>query len=155
MTLIYWINTFNYRHKILRCPKKLQWTLKINNNISIWQLNLEKKVAIIGIAKRLEEIFKPNDKLPLYIDKKSETLKLIQQLRNEAHRFAINFHRDIRSKDALKSGSDDLVGIGPILKDKLLKKYKSFVRLKEVEEDELIKFLGKNRGRSIFNQLRN
>ena len=122
---------------------------------SIKKLNLEKKVAIIGIAKRLEEIFKPNDKLPLYIDKKSETLKLIQQLRNEAHRFAINFHRDIRSKDALKSGIDDLVGIGPILKDKLLKKYKSFIRLKELEEDELIKFLGKNRGRSVFNQLRN
>ncbi len=122
---------------------------------SIKKLNLEKKVAIIGIAKRLEEIFKPNDKLPLYIDKKSETLKLIQQLRNEAHRFAINFHRDIRSKDALKSGIDDLVGIGPIFKDKLLKKYKSFIRLKEVEEDELIEFLGKNRGRSVFNQLRN
>jgi excinuclease ABC subunit C len=122
---------------------------------SIKKLNLEKEVAIIGIAKRLEEIFKPNDKLPLYIDKKSETLKLIQQLRNEAHRFAINFHRDIRSKDALKSGIDDLVGIGPILKDKLLKKYKSFIRLKELEEDELIKFLGKNRGRSVFNQLRN
>ena len=69
--------------------------------------------------------------------------------------FAINFHRDIRSKDALKSGIDGLVGIGPILKDKLLKKYKSFIRLKEVEEDELIKFLGKNRGRSVFNQLRN
>jgi excinuclease ABC subunit C len=122
---------------------------------SIKKLNLEKKVAIIGIAKRLEEIFKPNDKLPLYIDKKSETLKLIQQLRNEAHRFAINFHRDIRSKDALKSGIDNLVGIGPILKDKLLKKYKSFIRLKELEEDELIKFLGKKRGRSVFNQLRN
>ena len=122
---------------------------------SIKKLNLEKKVAIIGIAKRLEEIFKPNDKLPLYIDKKSETLKLIQQLRNEAHRFAINFHRDIRSKDALKSGIDDLVGIGPILKDKLLKRYKSFIRLKDVKEDELIKFLGKNRGRSVFNQLRN
>ena len=59
------------------------------------------------------------------------------------------------SKDALKSGIDDLVGIGPVLKDKLLKKYKSFIRLKEVEEDELIEFLGKNRGRSVFNQLRN
>tara|TARA_Y100001978_G_scaffold19147_1_gene14974 strand:- start:1119 stop:2846 length:1728 start_codon:yes stop_codon:yes gene_type:complete len=122
---------------------------------SIRKLKLEKKVAIIGIAKRLEEIFKPNDKLPLYIDKKSETLKLIQQLRNEAHRFAINFHRDIRSKDALKSGIDNLIGIGPILKDKLLKKYKSFIRIKELEEEELIKFLGKARGRSVFNQLRN
>ncbi len=122
---------------------------------SLRKLNLENRVAIIGIAKKLEEIFKPNDKLPLYIDKKSETLKLIQQLRNEAHRFAINFHRDLRSKDALKSGIDGLKGVGPILKDKLINKYKSFKRLKNADEEELIKFLGKIRGRSIFNQLRN
>ena len=122
---------------------------------SLQKLNLEKKVAIIGIAKRLEEIFKPDDRLPLYIDKKSETLKLIQQLRNEAHRFAINFHRDQRSKGALKSGIDELKGVGPILKDKLLNKYKSFKRLKDTDEKELMKFLGNTRGRSVFNQLRN
>ena len=122
---------------------------------SLQKLNLEKKVAIIGIAKRLEEIFKPDDRLPLYIDKKSETLKLIQQLRNEAHRFAINFHRDQRSKGALKSGIDELKGVGPVLKDKLLNKYKSFKRLKDADEKELMKFLGKTRGRSVFNQLRN
>ena len=122
---------------------------------SLKKLNLENKVAIIGIAKKLEEIFKPDDKLPLYIDKKSETLKLIQQLRNESHRFAINFHRDLRSKDALKSGMDSLKGVGPILKDKLLSKYKSFKRLKDADEKELIIFLGKSRGRSVFNQLRN
>ena len=122
---------------------------------SLKKLNLENKVAIIGIAKKLEEIFKPDDKLPLYIDKKSETLKLIQQLRNESHRFAINFHRDLRSKDALKSGMDSLKGVGPVLKDKLLSKYKSFKRLKDADEKELIIFLGKNRGRSVFNQLRN
>ena len=122
---------------------------------SLQKLNVEKKVAIIGIAKRLEEIFKPDDRLPLYIDKKSETLKLIQQLRNEAHRFAINFHRDQRSKGALKSGIDELKGVGPVLKDKLLNKYKSFKRLKDADEKELMKFLGKTRGRSVFNQLRN
>ena len=122
---------------------------------SLKKLNLENKVAIIGIAKKLEEIFKPDDKLPLYIDKKSETLKLIQQLRNESHRFAINFHRDLRSKDALKSGMDSLKGVGPVLKDKLLSKYKSFRRLKDADEKELIIFLGKSRGRSVFNQLRN
>ena len=122
---------------------------------SLKKLNLENKVAIIGIAKKLEEIFKPDDKLPLYIDKKSETLKLIQQLRNESHRFAINFHRDLRSKDALKSGMDRLKGVGPVLKDKLLSKYKSFKRLKDADEKELIIFLGKSRGRSVFNQLRN
>jgi len=122
---------------------------------SLKKLNLENKVAIIGIAKKLEEIFKPDDKLPLYIDKKSETLKLIQQLRNESHRFAINLHRDLRSKDALKSGMDSLKGVGPVLKDKLLSKYKSFKRLKDADEKELIIFLGKSRGRSVFNQLRN
>ena len=122
---------------------------------SLKKLNLENKVAIIGIAKKLEEIFKPDDKLPLYIDKKSETLKLIQQLRNESHRFAINFHRDLRSKDALKSGMDRLKGVGPVLKDKLLSKYKSFKRLKDADEKDLIMFLGKSRGRSVFNQLRN
>tara|TARA_B100000575_G_scaffold146900_1_gene117282 strand:- start:41645 stop:43372 length:1728 start_codon:yes stop_codon:yes gene_type:complete len=122
---------------------------------SLKRLNLQRKVAIIGIAKRLEEIFKPGDKIPLYIDKKSETLKLIQQLRNEAHRFAINFHRDRRSKNALKTGIDELSGVGPVLKDKLLNKYKSFSRLKKAKEEDLIKFLGQNRGRSIFNQLRN
>ena len=122
---------------------------------SLKKLNLENKIAIIGIAKKLEEIFKPDDKLPLYIDKKSETLKLIQQLRNESHRFAINLHRDLRSKDALKSGMDSLKGVGPVLKDKLLSKYKSFKRLKDADEKELIIFLGKSRGRSVFNQLRN
>ena len=80
---------------------------------------------------------------------------MIQQLRNEAHRFAINFHRDQRSKDALKSGIDNIDGVGPVLKDKLLNKYKSFARLKKVKELDLINFLGKKRGRSIFNQLRN
>ena len=119
------------------------------------KLNLDNEISIIGIAKKLEEIFKPGDKLPLYIDKKSETLKLIQQLRNEAHRFAINFHRDRRSKSALKSGIDDLQGVGPILKDKLLKKYKSFKRLKSASEKDLIALLGNSRGRSIFNQLKN
>ena len=122
---------------------------------SLKKLNLENKVAIIGIAKKLEEIFKPDDKLPLYLDNKSETLKLIQQLRNESHRFAINFHMDLRSKDALKSGMDSLKGVGPVLKDKLLSKYKSFKRLKDADEKELIIFLGKIRGRSVFNQLRN
>ena len=122
---------------------------------SIKKLGLENDIAIIGIAKKLEEIYKPNDKLPLYIDKKSETLKLIQQLRNEAHRFAIKFHRNRRSKNALKSGIDTIKGVGPVLKDKLLKKYKSFKRLKNAEENELIAYLGKSRGKLIYDQLQN
>ena len=79
----------------------------------------------------------------------------IKQLRNESHRVSINCHRDLRSKDALKSGMDSLKGVGPVLKDKLLSKYKSFKRLKDADEKELIIFLGKSRGRSVFNQLRN
>jgi len=122
---------------------------------SIKKLGLENDIAIIGIAKKLEEIYKPNDKLPLYIDKKSETLKLIQQLRNEAHRFAIKFHRNRRSKNALKSGIDSIKGVGPVLKDKLLKKYKSFKRLRNAEENELIAYLGKSRGKLIYDQLQN
>jgi len=122
---------------------------------SLKKLGLENDIAIIGIAKKLEEIYKPNDKLPLYIDKKSETLKLIQQLRNEAHRFAIKFHRNRRSKNALKSGIDTIKGVGPVLKDKLLKKYKSFKRLRNAEENELIAYLGKSRGKLIYDQLQN
>ena len=83
------------------------------------------------------------------------TLKLIQQLRNEAHRFAIKFHRNRRSKNALKSGIDTIKGVGPVLKDKLLKKYKSFKRLKNAEEKELIAYLGKSRGKLIYDQLQN
>ena len=85
------------------------------------KLNLDKKIAILGIAKRLEEIFYPNDPVPLYLNKKSETLKVIQQMRNEAHRFAISFHRKKRSKQALSSTFDSIPGIGEKTKIQLLK----------------------------------
>ena len=75
------------------------------------KLGLEKKIAILGIAKRLEEIFYPNDPIPLYLNKKSETLKVIQKMRNEAHRFAINFHRNKRSKKAMISSFDEIPGL--------------------------------------------
>ena len=121
---------------------------------SIIKLKLEGKVAIIGIAKKLEEIFVPGDKLPLYINKTSETLKLIQQLRNEAHRFAINFHRKRRSKDTFESQLDNIVGIGPKTSKLLLSKYKSFKRIKKAKEEDLIELLGKAKGKSLFNQLK-
>ena len=121
---------------------------------SIIKLKLEGKVAIIGIAKKLEEIFVPGDKLPLYINKTSETLKLIQQLRNEAHRFAINFHRKLRSKDTFESQLDNIVGIGPKTSKLLLSKYKSFKRIKKANEEDLIELLGKAKGKSLFNQLK-
>ena len=121
---------------------------------SIIKLKLEGKVAIIGIAKKLEEIFVPGDRLPLYINKTSETLKLIQQLRNEAHRFAINFHRKLRSKDTFESQLDNIVGIGPKTSKLLLSKYKSFKRIKKANEEDLIELLGKAKGKSLFNQLK-
>jgi len=121
---------------------------------SIIKLGLEKKVAIIGIAKKLEEIFIPGDKLPLYINKTSETLKLIQQLRNEAHRFAINFHRKQRSKNAFESQVDKLEGVGPKTSKLLLSQFKSFQRIQQASEKDLIKLLGKVKGKSIFKQLK-
>lgn len=88
---------------------------------SLDALGLRGKIAIIGIAKRLEELFFPNDPIPLYLDKKSETLKVIQQLRNEAHRFGISFHRNRRSKGALNSALDALPGVGPKTRNNCLK----------------------------------
>ena len=121
---------------------------------SIVKLGLENKVAIIGIAKKLEEIFIPGDKLPLYINKTSETLKLIQQLRNEAHRFAINFHRRQRSKSALESQIDNLDGVGAKTSELLLMQFKSFKRIQQASEKDLIELLGKAKGKSVFKQLK-
>lgn len=106
------------------------------------KLNLDKKIAILGIAKRLEEIFYPNDPVPLYLNKKSETLKVIQQMRNEAHRFAISFHRKKRSKQALSSTFDSIPGIGEKTKIQLLKKFKSLKKISEISDELLIKEIG-------------
>jgi excinuclease ABC subunit C len=106
------------------------------------KLNLDKKIAILGIAKRLEEIFYPNDPFPLYLNKKSETLKVIQQMRNEAHRFAISFHRRKRSKQALSSTFDSIPGIGEKTKIQLLKKFKSLKKINEISDELLIKEIG-------------
>tara|TARA_B100000767_G_scaffold209696_1_gene196676 strand:+ start:18908 stop:20713 length:1806 start_codon:yes stop_codon:yes gene_type:complete len=120
---------------------------------SIDRLGLRGKIAIIGIAKRLEEIYFPEDPLPLYLDKKSESLKVIQFLRNEAHRFGITLHRNKRSKKAIQSGLDVFPGIGPKTKETLLKKFKSFKRIKEVNKDDLIQVIGNSKGTLLFNQL--
>ncbi len=95
-------------------------------------LGLETKITLIGIAKRLEEIYFPGDPVPLYINKKSESLKLIQQLRNEAHRFAITFHRDQRSKNALGTELTNIKGIGEATATALLQHYGSVIKMKEV-----------------------
>ena len=99
-------------------------------------------IPIIGIAKRLEEIYRPEDPYPLHIDKKSESLKLIQRARDEAHRFAITFHRQKRSNAALRSELEDIKGIGKKTAMSLLKNFKSVKRIKDAEEEELVSLVG-------------
>jgi len=115
------------------------------------KLELRGKIAIVGIAKRLEEIYFPGDSVPLYIDKRSESLKLIQHLRNEAHRFSLAHHRNLRSKSGLHSELDDITGIGPKSKADLLKKFKSIKRIKEASITELTEVLGKSKAQKLNN----
>ena len=112
-------------------------------------LDLRGKIAIIGIAKRLEELFYPGDSIPLYLDKKSETLKIIQQLRNEAHRFGITFHRDKRSKAALNSSVETIPGIGEKTMLTLIKHFKSVKRLKLATEKEISDVIGISKAKKI------
>jgi excinuclease ABC subunit C len=116
---------------------------------SLKELGLYGKIAIIGIAKRLEEIYYPEDPVPLYLDKNSDTLRVTQQLRDEAHRFGITFHRDRRSKAQLKSELDNIKGIGKETKKALLTHYKSFKRIKEAPESELEKLIGKHKAKIL------
>jgi len=114
-------------------------------------LGLRGKVAIIGIAKRLEEIYYPDDPIPLYLDKKSETLKIIQQLRNEAHRFAITFHRKKRSKSAIQTELEQIQGVGKQTVITLLKHFKSAKRVAEASNEELEKIVGVSRATKVYN----
>jgi excinuclease ABC subunit C len=114
-------------------------------------LKLRGKIAIIGIAKRLEELFYPNDPIPLYLDKKSETLKIIQQLRNEAHRFGIEHHRNRRSKNALNTELETIPGIGEKTVVDLLKQFKSAKRVANAKLDELESVVGVSRAEKIYN----
>lgn len=109
---------------------------------SLERLNLMGKIPIIGIAKRLEEIYYPGDSFPLYINKKSESLKIIQHLRNEAHRFAITFHRNQRSKNFIKSELDGISGIGKKTKEILLNEFGSVQKIKRASFEELALFIG-------------
>jgi excinuclease ABC subunit C len=117
---------------------------------SLELLGLRGKISIIGIAKRLEEIYFPDDPIPLYLDKKSESLKIIQQLRNEAHRFGINFHRNKRSKSAINSELEGIEGIGGKTAEVLLKKFKSVKRIKEASLEELSRLVGKTKAGKIY-----
>jgi len=116
---------------------------------SLEDLGLRGKIAIIGIAKRLEELFYPDDPIPLYLDKKSETLKIIQQLRNEAHRFGITHHRDKRSKSALNSSVESIPGIGEKTMITLISHFKSVKRVKEASESEISSVIGLSKAKKI------
>ena len=110
---------------------------------SLEKLGLRGKISIIGIAKKLEEIYYPGDPLPLYLDKKGETLKIIQQLRDEVHRFGITHHRNKRSKGVIKTELSEIKGIGDKIAEKLLIEFKSVKRIKEATPEELTAIIGK------------
>lgn len=118
------------------------------------ELRIYGQVPIAGIAKRLEEIYVPYDSIPLHISKKSASLKLIQRIRDEAHRFAISFHRDRRSKE-INTELENIPGIGKSTADKLLKKFKSVKKIKEVSKMELAVVVGKVKAQIIKEALRN
>lgn len=117
------------------------------------QLGLRGKVAIVGIAKKLEEIFFPGDSLPLYIDKRSESLKVIQHLRNEAHRFGITHHRNKRSKSAIQSELLNIKGIGEKTQVELMKHFKTVSRIKKATRKELEAVVGKAKAELITREL--
>ncbi len=117
---------------------------------SLDSLGIRGKVAVIAIAKKLEEIFYPDDRLPLYLDKKSETLKVIQHMRNEAHRFGINHHRSKRIKSTLQSELTNIKGIGPKTMTVLIKKFKTLNKIKELTLVELKKTVGNSKAILIF-----
>ena len=112
---------------------------------ALTDLGIYGKIPIISIAKRLEEIYYPKDEFPLHLSKKSESLKLIQQLRDEAHRFGIEFHRDLRSKNSLVSSLDGVKGIGKKSVEKLLLKYKTVKNILAANDEDLAELVGKNR----------
>ena len=120
---------------------------------SLEVLGLRGRIAIIGIAKRLEEIYYPGDPVPLYLDKKSETLKIIQQLRNEAHRFGITHHRNKRSKGAIQTDLSNIKGVGEKTILTLLKKFRSIKRLKNATFDELVQLIGRDKAQKVCDHL--
>jgi excinuclease ABC subunit C len=128
---------------------------QLNVAYSVLQkLGLSDKISIIGLAKRLEEIFYPGDSEPLILDKTSETLRVIQHLRDEAHRFGITFHRNVRSRKQIVSELDSIKGTGEKTKTELLKKYKSVKKIKEVSLEELSNTVGRKKAEIIYKSLR-
>ena len=119
------------------------------------EMGLRGTIALIGIAKRLEEIYFPGDQIPLYIDKKSESLRVVQTLRDEAHRFGITHHRNRRSKSQVASALDSIKGIGPATAQALLKHFKSLKRIREAAIDDLAGVIGPAKAKIVAQALRN
>ncbi len=117
---------------------------------SLKKLGIYGQVPVIGIAKRLEELYYPEDEFPLYLDKKSETLKVIQQLRDEAHRFGITHHRKRRSKNTFVTELDAIEGIGPTTSKQLLTEFKSVKKIKEATQEELATIVGQKKASLVF-----
>ncbi|MDO9186502.1 MAG: excinuclease ABC subunit UvrC [Bacteroidia bacterium] len=122
---------------------------------SLEKLGLRGKVGIIGIAKKLEEIYFPNDSIPMYLDKRSETLKIIQQIRDEAHRFGITHHRSKRDKGTLKTELTEIKGISTTTAQKLLSHFKSVKNIKEADEAEMVEIIGKSKAKIVFDYFNN
>jgi excinuclease ABC subunit C len=112
-------------------------------------LGLEDRIALIGLAKRLEEVFFPNDPTPHYLDKSSESLKILMHIRDEAHRVGIAFHRQKRSINFIKSELEDIPGLGKVSVEKLLKKFKTLSRIKKATLEELTEIVGKQRAEAV------
>lgn len=113
------------------------------------EIGIRGKVALVGIAKRLEEIYFPGDSVPLYIDKNSESLRVVQHLRDEAHRFGITFHRDKRSKGQIVSELSKIRGVGPTTEQELLRHFKSVKRISQATVDALAEVVGPAKARII------
>lgn len=116
---------------------------------SIYKLELQEKVEVRAIAKRLEEIYRPGDPIPLHIDKKSESLRTIQHIRNEAHRFAIGHHRERRLKSSLISGLEDIPGIGKTTAQKLLAHFRSMKKVREATESQIAEVIGPDKAKKV------
>lgn len=119
------------------------------------KLDIYSKIAIVGIAKRLEEIYYPGDSAPLYLDKSSPSLKVIQHIRNEAHRFGITFHRQLRSKNAIVSELDQIKGIGPSTVKSLLTTFKSVANIKQQKLTALEEAIGKAKAKTVYEYFQN
>lgn len=118
------------------------------------ELNIYGEIPIIGIAKRLEELYFPEDSFPIHIDKKSESLRLIQKLRDEAHRFAITFHRDLRSKNSFNFELEEVKGLGKATVDKLLRKYRTMSKIEQAPHEEIESLIGKSKAAIVTNYIK-